>query len=50
VLNLAHGSQFWLFTIYDKDEMADLTAAQRLTLKGMIKKELEARRSDEEIG
>lgn len=24
------GSQFWLFTIYDKDEMADLTPAQRL--------------------
>lgn len=38
------GSQFWLFTIYDKDEMADLTAAQRKALKEMIKKELEARR------
>lgn len=39
------GLQFWLFTIYDKDEMADLTAPQRQTLKRMIKAELEARRT-----
>jgi len=38
------GAQFWLFTVYDKDEMSDLTAAQRKTLKEKIKKELEARR------
>lgn len=38
------GSQFWLFTAYDKDEMADLTAPQRKNLKEMIKKELDARR------
>lgn len=38
------GSQFWLFTIYDKDEMTDLTKAQRETLKQMIRNELEARR------
>lgn len=38
------GSQFWLFAVYDKDEMADLTSAQRKALKEMIKKELEARR------
>ena len=38
------GLQFWLFTIYDKDDMSDLTKAQRETLKQMIKKELEARR------
>jgi hypothetical protein len=38
------GSEFWLFTIYDKDEMSDLTKAQRETLKQMIKKELDARR------
>jgi hypothetical protein len=25
------GFQFWLFTLYDKDEMADLTAQQRKT-------------------
>jgi|SRR4051794_32708133 hypothetical protein len=39
------GSQFWLFTVYDKDEMSDLTAQQRKALKTMIKAELEARRS-----
>lgn len=38
------GLQFWLFTIYDKDEMTHLTKAQRETLKEMIKRELEARR------
>ena len=38
------GSQFWLFTLYDKDEMADLTPQQRKALKAMIKAELEARR------
>ncbi len=38
------GMQFWLFTIYDKDEMSDLTKAQRETLKQMIKMELKARR------
>jgi hypothetical protein len=39
------GYQFWLFTLYDKDEMSDLTAPQRKALKAMIKAELEARRS-----
>jgi hypothetical protein len=38
------GSQFWLFTLYDKDEMADLTPKQRGVLKAMIKAELETRR------
>jgi hypothetical protein len=38
------GSQFWLFTVFDKDEMADLTPLQRKTLKELIKKELEAGR------
>ena len=38
------GFQFWLFTLYNKDEMADLTPQQRKTLKAMIKAELEARR------
>jgi len=36
--------QFWLFTLYDKDEMADLTKVQRETLKQVLKNELEARR------
>jgi hypothetical protein len=38
------GLQFWLFTIYDKDEKSDLTKAQRETLKQTIKRELNARR------
>jgi hypothetical protein len=38
------GLQFWLFTIYDKDELSDLTKAQRDTLKQMIKSELDSRR------
>jgi len=38
------GSQFWLFTIYDKDEKVDLTPVQRKALKTMIKAELEERR------
>ena len=36
--------QFWLFTLYDKDEMADLSATERKALKDMLKRELEARR------
>lgn len=39
------GSQFWLFTLYDKDEMTDLTPQQRKALRQLIKAELEARRS-----
>lgn len=38
------GSQFWLFTVFDKDEMSDLTATERKALKEMIRRELEARR------
>lgn len=38
------GLQFWLFTLYDKDEMPDLSPQQRKTLKAMIKAEIEARR------
>ena len=38
------GFEFWLFTVYDKDEMPDLTPQQRKALKAMIKAELEARR------
>ncbi|MGH8282451.1 MAG: toxin [Gammaproteobacteria bacterium] len=36
--------QFWLFTLYDKGEMADLTPQQRKALKTLIKAELDARR------
>ena len=38
------GSQFWLFTLYDKDEMADLNPDEKKALKGMLKVELKARR------
>jgi hypothetical protein len=38
------GMQFWLYTLYDKDEMADLTPKQRKALKAMLKMELESRR------
>ena len=37
------GRQFWLFTLYDKNEMRDLTTRERATLRAMIKKELHAR-------
>jgi hypothetical protein len=38
------GPEFWLFTLYDKDEMADLTAKQRAALKERVKSELKIRR------
>ena len=38
------GMQFWLYTLYDKDELADLTPKQRKALKAMLKMELETRR------
>lgn len=38
------GSQFWLFTLYNKDEMADLGPKEKKTLKELIKRELEIRR------
>lgn len=38
------GSQFWFFTLYDKDEMSDLTPAQRKAMRSIVKAELEARK------
>lgn len=38
------GFQFWFFTLYDKDEMADLSPKQKAALKSLIKAELDARR------
>jgi hypothetical protein len=38
------GPEFWLFTLYDKDEAADLTPKQRAALKERVKDELKARR------
>ena len=37
------GYQFWLFTVYGKDEMDDLTPQQRKALRDGIKLELAAR-------
>lgn len=38
------GSEFWLFAIYDKDEVDDLTPQQKKVLKTMVKHEVEMRR------
>lgn len=39
------GMQFWLCTLYDKDEMADLTPRERKAFKAMLKAELDSRRA-----
>ncbi|MEX0638078.1 MAG: toxin [Burkholderiales bacterium] len=39
------GMQFWLYTLYDKDELKDLTPEQRKALKAMLKAELDSRRA-----
>ena len=39
----AGGAQFWLFTLYDKDEATDLTADQKKALKALLAREVEAR-------
>jgi len=38
------GQQFWLFTLFNKNEMDDLTSEQRKILKDLLKHELDARR------
>lgn len=35
--------QFWLFTIFDKDEASDLTTKQREILKALLAREIKAR-------
>ena len=37
------GGQFWLFTLFDKNEASDLSAQERDALKTMLKRELETR-------
>lgn len=37
------GPEFWLFTVYDKDEVEDLTQDQKTQLARFIKAELAAR-------
>lgn len=41
---LTEDHQIWLFTIYDKNEVTDLTARQKGALKQAIQAELKARR------
>ena len=41
---LSADRQIWFFTLYDKDEAADLTAEEKKILKKAIQAELEARR------
>ena len=40
------GLQFWLYTLYDKDELGDLSAGQRRAFKKALDAELELRRHD----
>ena len=37
-------NQFWLFTIYDKDEMDDLTQKEQKALSELLNKELRTRK------
>jgi hypothetical protein len=36
--------QFWLFTLYDKDELDDLSPKEKTVLKTLLKQELEERK------
>jgi hypothetical protein len=38
------GLQFWLFTLYGKDEIDDVSAAQRKALKAVLEQEVVLRR------
>jgi hypothetical protein len=40
----ARGPEFWLFTLYDKDESVDLTPEQRVTLRKLVRNELKMRK------
>ena len=39
------GAEFWLFTIYDKDEMEDLSPKECKALEALLRSELSVRRS-----
>lgn len=41
------GTQFWLFTLYGKDEQSDLSADQRKALKRLHEREIAARTHNE---
>lgn len=40
-------NQFWLFTVYDKDEVDDLTPDQRRALKQRLQSEIKARNTEQ---
>ena len=40
-----HGNQFWLFLIYDKDELTYLDSKQKKTFKMALEREINARQS-----
>lgn len=40
---LVAADQFWMFTLYDKDEASDLSSVERKALSAMLKRELDAR-------
>ena len=42
---LTEDAQIWLFTLYDKDEMEDLSATEKAALKRAIETELAARKT-----
>ena len=39
------GAQFWLYAVFDKDEVSDLTRVQRSALRDALKAELTGRNS-----
>ena len=39
----AKGQEFWLFTVYDKDEMDDLSESDRAAFRDILKRELKTR-------
>jgi len=41
--HFANDAQVWLMTLYDKDELADLTAAEKRALRAAINAECEVR-------
>jgi len=38
------GCEFWLFTLYDKDELVDLSSKEHATLEALLRNELKARK------
>jgi hypothetical protein len=41
---IVRGLEFWLFTLYDKNELSDLSKKDRATLENLLKIELKMRK------